>query len=167
MSSQLNAFHFLVPIRIDAMSNRQLRAQIMLVEDNPADVFLIKKALEANNVESDVMHFPDGDQAITSLLSASDDHGAQLPDLILLDLNLPRRDGLDILHAIRSNPRLVDIPVAILTSSEAPSDKNRASRIGAVHYIVKPPELASFLGEVGRAINDLLSRGSSKTTNSS
>ena len=162
------AFTFLgsVPIRVDTMSNHQLRAQIMLIEDNPADVFLVKKALEANNVESDVMHFQDGDQAIRSLLSEGEDHGVQLPDLILLDLNLPCRDGLDVLHAIRSNPRLADIPVAILTSSEAPSDKNRASTIGAVHYIIKPPELASFLGEVGGAVNNLLSRRGSKTTNS-
>ncbi len=138
----------------------------MLIEDNPADVFLVKKALEANNVESDVMHFQDGDQAIRSLLSEGEDHGVQLPDLILLDLNLPCRDGLDVLHAIRSNPRLADIPVAILTSSEAPSDKNRASTIGAVHYIIKPPELASCLGEVGGAVNNLLSRRGSKTTNS-
>jgi CheY-like chemotaxis protein len=141
------------------MTDRASRPRITLIEDNAADVFLIKKALQAKNIDCDVTHFEAGDQALAALML----NNADLPDLILLDLNLPRTDGLDILRAIRTRPRLANIPVAIMTSSEASSDKHRASALGAVRYIMKPPELEDFLTQVGDAISDLLFAKSDRT----
>jgi DNA-binding response OmpR family regulator len=101
---------------------------------------------------SSCIRLDNGDDALASLTFSNDS-----PKLALPDLNLFGGDGLDILRAIRSNRRLVDVPVAILTSSDAARDKNRASIMGAACYITKPPELESFIADVGGAIRDLLS----------
>ena len=82
----------------------------------------------------------------------------QSPDLIILDLNLPRRGGFDVLQTIRSKPSLVGVPVGILTSSDAVKDRHRIAVTGGELYIHKPPELEDFLEQVGQAVEDLLAR---------
>jgi CheY-like chemotaxis protein len=133
-------------------------ARIMLVEDEPGDVYLLEKALRERQISYDLTCFEDGEEAIQGL-----DAGF-VPDLILLDLNLPRRDGFSVLRAIRSRPALVGVPVGVLTSSEAPSDRSRVSLIGAERYIHKSLELSEFLREVGQAVEELLSTGLNRGT---
>lgn len=126
---------------------------IMLVEDNPADVFLIKEALRSHGVPFRLRWFPDGEGAVsyTDELQRHSD----IPDLILLDLNLPRLNGKEVLTRIRMNPNLAQVPVAILTSSDSAQDRRETARLGANCYIRKPPTLDEFLG-VGGTIKELL-----------
>jgi CheY-like chemotaxis protein len=79
-----------------------------------------------------------------------------VPDLIFLDLNLPKADGLELLRLIRTWPHLAKVPVAVLTSSSAPEDKERAYQLGANLFITKPAGLAEFLAAIGGAATELL-----------
>ena len=127
---------------------------IVLAEDNPADVYLIRQALTEHRVSCEVCVVRDGKSAIR-LFNANDGSHPQPPDLILLDLNLPQHDGIEILKAIRRREELADVPVAILSSSESPNDLRAASELGAVRYIRKPLELEAFMS-LGQAIKELL-----------
>jgi chemotaxis family two-component system response regulator Rcp1 len=128
--------------------------RILLVEDNPGDVYLLEKTLQSRHLSYELTRYVDGEQAIRAL------HGDDyvVPDLIILDLNLPRRGGFDVLQTIRSKPAMVGIPVGILTSSDAVKDRHRIAVSGGELYIHKPPELEDFLEQVGQAIEDLLAR---------
>jgi two-component system, chemotaxis family, response regulator Rcp1 len=125
---------------------------ILLVEDNAGDVYLLEKALKTRGLSYTLTRFEDGEQAIRAL--ERDEWGA--PDLIILDLNLPRRGGFDVLQMIRGKPSMVGVPVAILTSSDAAKDRHRVTLTGGERYIHKPPMLDEFLEEVGRAIEEML-----------
>jgi chemotaxis family two-component system response regulator Rcp1 len=125
---------------------------VMLVEDNAGDVYLLEKALQQLQMNYELIRYIDGEQAIRAL--QKDDHS--IPDLILLDLNLPRREGFDVLRIIRSSPSMVGVPVGILTSSDAVGDRHRVALLGAERYIHKPPTLEEFIDQVGRAIKELL-----------
>lgn len=128
------------------------RTRILLVEDNAGDVYLLEKALKGRRLNYELIRYSDGEQAIRAL--EKDD--CLVPDLIILDLNLPRRGGFDVLQTVRSRPAMVGIPVAILTSSDAAKDRHRIALTGVERYIHKPPMLDDFLNEVGRAIEDML-----------
>ncbi|PYU33486.1 MAG: hypothetical protein DMG28_07940 [Acidobacteria bacterium] len=132
-------------------------ASIVLVEDNPADVLLVRKALQEKGIKCELTCFETGEKALKNLSQ----EGRLAPDLILLDLNLPGADGVDVLRKICSIPRLSEVPVVILTSSESPSDIQRTARIGAARYIRKPSRLEDFLTEVGRAVEEMLLRSGS------
>jgi len=127
-------------------------ARILLVEDDPGDIYLFEKALKDRGIDYELTCFEDGEAAIQNL-----DAGLNA-DLILVDLNLPRKDGFDVLHAIRNTPAFVDVPVGVFTSSQAQADKARASLLGANRYIHKSPELEEFLNDVGTAVQELLRR---------
>ena len=129
-------------------------ARIWLIEDNQGDVYLLEKALQNRHVIYDLTRHEDGEQAMRAL--ARED--CLVPDLILLDLNLPRREGFEVLREIRMRPSLVGVPVGILTSSDAAKDRHRVALIGAERFIHKPPTLDEFINQVGQAIEDLLSR---------
>jgi CheY-like chemotaxis protein len=135
-------------------SQRRNPLRIALVEDEPGDVYLLEKVLRNQNLNYELTLFEDGDAALRGLAG----EGGVVPDLILLDLNLPKRDGFEILRAIRSRPALVGVPIGIFTSSEAVADRSRVSLLGAERYIHKPPELQDFVEQVGSAISDLLTR---------
>ena len=127
--------------------------RITLIEDNPADVYLLEEALRTHGVVFEMDWIADGEQGLARLSNLGD--GA-LPNLILLDLNLPKVDGKELLAAIRRIPALRDTPVAILTSSDSPSDRRDTEALGADCYIKKPPTLDEFLA-IGRVIKDLVS----------
>jgi CheY-like chemotaxis protein len=127
---------------------------IVLVEDNPADVLLVTKALQAKGLNCALTSFESGEKALKNLSQK----GRLSPDLILLDLNLPGADGVDVLGKILAIPRLSEVPVAILTSSESPSDMQRTARIGAARYIRKPSALEDFYREVGCGVEEMLLR---------
>ncbi len=126
---------------------------IVLVEDNPADVFLIKEALRTHHIPFQLRWFSDGEGAVSYVDELQ--RKSAIPDLILLDLNLPRLDGKEVLSRIRGNPQLVNVPVAILTSSDSPHDRRETTKLGANCYIRKPPTLDAFL-RVGSTIKELL-----------
>ena len=133
--------------------------RIVLVEDNPADVFLLEKALQSRNIVYQLIQYEDGEQAMRAI---SAEHAGR-PDLILVDLNLPRREGYDVLGAVRRIPRLVGVPVGVLTSSDAVRDRHRAALIGVERYIHKPPTLEEFIEQVGVAVEELLATTKGKS----
>lgn len=132
-------------------------AEIVLIEDNPGDVFLVELALQANQVSYHLTRFETGDEALGALCTPEGDPAhAFHPDAILLDLNTPKSDGFEVLGTLKRNPSLADVPIAIITSSQARSDKHRTSLMGAVRYIEKPSELEKFLSTVGMAVKEML-----------
>ncbi len=131
-------------------------AQIVLIEDNSADVLLVELALKENGILFELTRFKDGQAAVDSLCADAGGKDGLHPDAILLDLNTPRSDGFEVLGKLRQNPRLSDVPIAIITSSQAHSDKHRTSLMGAVRYIEKPSQLGEFLSTVGLAVKEML-----------
>lgn len=129
--------------------------QILLAEDNPADVYLIRHALAENNVLCSLELARDGKEALSFLRARSDSVSTAAPDLILLDLNLPQHDGVEILQHIRQNGRLAAVPVIVFTSSDSPSDRLSATQLGITRYIKKPSLLDEFLA-IGAVIREVL-----------
>lgn len=125
--------------------------EMLLVEDNPGDARLAKEALKDSKLLNNIHHVSDGEQAIDFLRRAGAYAGAPRPDLILLDLNLPRKDGREVLAEIKADPNLKTIPVVVLTTSEAEQDILQSYRLHANCYITKPVGFASFV-EVVHAI---------------
>ncbi len=114
---------------------------ILLVEDDPGDVVLVREAFEHNKVRNELRVASDGVYALEQL----NDPERPLPDLILLDLNLPRMDGRELLAKIREDPRLTRIPVVVLTTSDAEADILRSYELHANAYVTKPVDLNRFL----------------------
>jgi CheY-like chemotaxis protein len=129
-------------------------AQIVLIEDNPADVLLVKMALRENGIEHSLTRFESGEEAI-KVLCAETTADFFVPDVILLDLNTPRTDGFEALHRFKEFPRLAGVPIAIFTSSRDRKDKHHAAIQGA-RYIEKPSQLNEFLASVGQAVKEML-----------
>lgn len=124
----------------------------MLVEDNPGDVDLTLEALRDAKVRNHISVAKDGVDAMARLTRQPPHADHPRPDLILLDLNLPRMDGRELLAAIRANPELAHIPVVVLTSSAAERDIARTYALHANCYVTKPIDLDQFI-EVVRSIH--------------
>jgi two-component system, chemotaxis family, response regulator Rcp1 len=139
------------------------RVRIFLAEDNPSDVMLIEEALKRRSLAFELDHFTTAEQAIDAAQSCGSE-GQPVPDLILLDYNLPRGNGSEVLAAAAKNPRLADVPKAILSSSLRPAEIQEARRLGAVRFITKPAELEDFFKEVGTAVAELLKQGGRSAT---
>lgn len=125
----------------------QPEVQILLVEDNPADVELTLHALRSNHLANQVQVVRDGEEALDFLFSRgshSERNSYAPPKLVLLDLKLPKVDGLDVLREIRSNPRTRPIPVVILTSSKEEKDMVAGYQLGVNSYIQKPVDFSEF-----------------------
>ena len=117
---------------------------ILLVEDNPDDVLFTLRAFERNNISNEVVVAVDGEQAL-DLLLPEDDSTALSPALVLLDVNLPKIDGLEVLRRIRSDPRTAGLPVVVLTTSNEERDIVDSYRLGANSYVRKPVMFADFV----------------------
>ena len=128
--------------------------RIMLIEDNPGDILLVELALKENGIAYELTHFNNGEEALRVLFSSAEAN-APVPDAILLDLNTPKSDGFNVLIKLRQSPRFSKTPIAILTSSQASSDKHRSALQG-VRYIQKPSQLEAFLATVGAAVKEML-----------
>lgn len=126
---------------------------ILLVEDNPHDLELTLVALERSQLANEVVVVRDGAEALDYLLRANAyaDRPGGNPAVLLLDLKLPKVDGLEVLAKLRETERLRSIPVVMLTSSREEPDLNRAYQLGVNAYVVKPVEFKEFVG----AISDL------------
>lgn len=118
---------------------------ILLVEDNPGDIRLTREAFKAAEQEIALQTVTNGDDAVEFLQQSSDN---ELPNLILLDLNLPGRDGCEVLEVIRDDPRLKPLPVLMLTSSETEEDIARCYDARANAYLTKPTDPAEFISVV-------------------
>ena len=124
---------------------RTLRAiEILMVEDNPGDVRLTREALKGGKVWNQLHVVEDGVAALDYLNQRAPYEQASRPDLILLDLNLPKKDGREVLSAIKSDPGLKVIPVVILTTSQAEEDVLRAYNLNANCYVTKPVDFDQF-----------------------
>ena len=128
-------------------------AEILLVEDNPGDVRLTIEALRDSKVQNQLNVVRDGVEALSFLRREGAFVNAVRPDLILLDLNLPRKDGREVLAEIKADARLRTIPVVILTTSQDERDVLRAYDLHANCYITKPVDLEQFMTVV-RSIED-------------
>ena len=118
-----------------------LPIQVLLVEDNPADARLTREVLADSKLTLDVREVRDGEAAIEALRKASATEGGRLPDLILLDLNLPRMDGREVLAEVKNHSVWKSIPVVVLTSSKAEKDIVQSYQLHANCYITKPIDL--------------------------
>jgi two-component system, chemotaxis family, response regulator Rcp1 len=118
---------------------------ILLVEDNPGDVRLTREALREGKVRNHLYVAADGVEALRFLRREGEHADAVRPDLILLDLNLPKKDGREVLEEIKGDPALRSIPVVVLTSSQAEQDICRAYDLHANCYVTKPVDLEQFI----------------------
>jgi CheY-like chemotaxis protein len=127
--------------------------EILIVEDNPGDVRLTREAMQESKIIVSLQSVEDGVEAMAYLRRQGKYAAAARPDLILLDLNLPRKDGREVLQDVKSDDDLKRIPVVILTTSEAEEDILRSYNLHANAYVTKPVELEAFL-HVVRSIEE-------------
>lgn len=142
-------------------SKRERPIEILSVEDTPTDQILISEMLKSSSRPYKISFAFDGEEAIRFLQNVTGQENARLPDLILLDMNLPKKNGLEVLREIREQERLNDIPVVILTTSSAQMNRYICRSLRANCFITKPTSLSQFLG-VAKAIGyvcDNWSRG--------
>jgi two-component system, chemotaxis family, response regulator Rcp1 len=127
---------------------------VFLVEDNPADIFFVRTALRSEGIDSDVLVAQDGEKAIAFVETTDSDPEARCPKVILLDLNLPRTSGMEVLRCVKRSARFSDVPVIIVTSSDAATDRAEAASLGANGYFLKPQNLDEYmkLGSIVKAV---------------
>ena len=138
------------------------RRKLLIAEDNEADVFLIREALNLSGLDYDAEVASNGESALERVDEIAGSPGASI-DAILLDLNLTTHSGLEILEHVRGTPAFDDTRIIILTSSDSPGDRQRASDLGSDLYIRKPMDFDEFM-QVGRRIADLLTKGEQTAT---
>ena len=117
---------------------------ILLVEDNADDVALTIRALKKNNLLNEIAVARDGAEALEMLFGSGESLPMPLPELVLLDLNMPKISGLELLQRIRANDRTRLLPVVVLTTSDEEKDRIESYRLGANSYVAKPVEFAEF-----------------------
>ncbi|MEI7795198.1 MAG: response regulator [Methylococcaceae bacterium] len=122
--------------------------EILLLEDEPADAYLVRMALRESKTTANLHHVVDGREGLNFLQQIGTYANSPRPDLILLDLNMPRMNGYEFLIAVKENPALDGIPIIVLTTSEAESDVSRAYKLGASSYISKPVDMSKFVDTV-------------------
>lgn len=117
---------------------------VLLVEDDPGDVLLIREAFEDHKIGNLLNVVSDGVEAMQYVRAEGEHAGVARPDLILLDLNLPRKSGIEVLDEIKGDPQLSTIPIVVLTTSEAEEDIVGAYKLHANAYITKPVDFEQF-----------------------
>lgn len=133
--------------------NEQKQIDVLLVEDDPGDVLMTREAFEENKVANRLAVVNDGASAMEYLRKEGQYADAPTPDMVLLDLNLPRMDGREVLAAMKSDEALRRIPVVVLTTSEAEEDVLRSYSLHANAYVTKPVDFQRFI-DVVRQIDD-------------
>ena len=123
---------------------------VLLVEDDPGDVLMTREAFEHFQIANTLHVVGDGEQAMHFLRKTGDYSGMPTPGLILLDLNLPRRNGLEVLAEMKADDDLLSIPVVVLTTSQAQEDILRSYALHANAYVSKPVDFDKFVGVIGQ-----------------
>ena len=133
-------------------------ALIVLAEDNPADVLLVRTALEEEGLQFNLHSLSDGEEVLRMLdgVDGGPD-GAGAPELFILDLNLPRYSGEEILDRIKKSPSCCSAPVIVLTSSDSPKDRQSAAQRGVAEYFRKPTDLEAFM-QLGKIVRRVLAQ---------
>jgi len=129
------------------------KKSILLVEDNPDDEALTRRALQRNRIGNELIVVRDGAEALDYLFGTGSYQGrdlSEMPQVVLLDLKLPKIDGLEVLRRLRAHPPTRVLPVVILTSSDEEQDILRGYELGANSYVRKPVEFAEFVEAVGK-----------------
>jgi two-component system response regulator len=126
---------------------------VLLVEDDPGDVMLVREAFAADKVGNTLSVVSDGVEAMRFVRAEGEYADVERPDLVLLDLNLPRKSGAEVLAEIKSDPHLSTIPVVVLTTSQAEEDVLRSYEMHANAYVTKPVDFDRF-GEIVRQIDE-------------
>jgi len=132
------------------------KVPVLLVEDNAGDVLLLRQTLTEHRVNSQIFVATNGEEAIR-LLDEIDETLLPCPELIILDLNLPRKTGFDVLRRVRSSPQCDRKPVVILSSTDGANLRAEAARFGVACYIRKPWDLEGYM-EIGRQLKAILSK---------
>jgi CheY-like chemotaxis protein len=135
--------------------------EILLAEDNPGDVLLFREALNNHGLPCNLVVAADGQKAIALL--GDEAGGSWLPDLIVLDVNLPKDNGEAVLRYLRRQPRLKSVPVIMLTSSSSPTDRATAMDLGANLYLQKSSDLNELLN-LGKIVEGVLTRNRASET---
>ena len=126
--------------------------RVLLAEDNPGDVMLVRDALQQQSIEFELLVVEDGDKIRSFLDNPARNHPG--PDILLLDLNLPRVDGPDMFRLLRDHPCCCDAPLIVITSSDSPRDRAWTEQFRVAHFFRKPSNYDAFmkLGELVRAV---------------
>jgi len=127
----------------------------VLIDDSQSDVFLVKAAIAAHDLDVELHVIEDGEEAIAFIARLDADDSAACPQLFLIDLNLPRTSGFEVLASLRKSKRCGSAPVVIITSSDAERDRVASAALGATNYFQKPSGYDAFL-KIGEVIQELL-----------
>ena len=133
--------------------------QIVLAEDNATDVRMVREVLNRHNIHCDLKVLEDGDEALAFIDKLDLDLESPCPDLLLLDLHLPKRDGEEVLRYLRGSERCAQTPVVVLTSSDSPHDRESAEKNAALHYFRKPITVNQFMA-LGLIVKEVIARAS-------
>jgi CheY-like chemotaxis protein len=132
-----------------------MRLNILLAEDNLGDVLLVQQALDEFHVEAELHVVRDGAEAIDFLSRMGSPGYAPCPNVMLLDLNLPKVDGPEVLREFRRRPDCAHTPVVVISSSDSPKDRARTAELGISRYFKKPSELGAFL-QLGAVVMEVV-----------
>jgi CheY-like chemotaxis protein len=139
--------------------NEVRRPRILIVEDNKTDVFLIREAIDICKIDADIEVLRDGQSAVSYFEQVDAEQLGSCPDLILLDMNLPRRNGDEVLRHLRASTRCRDAKVLIVSSSDAPKDRSAVESSGVAGYFRKPSSYDEFM-KLGPIVRTLLEQES-------
>jgi CheY-like chemotaxis protein len=129
--------------------------EVLLVEDNRPDAALIRDALKRERLEVRVREFADAETVAGYLQRMGTAPDFPCPEVVIMDLNLPRGDGLDLLKQIRTHPECGKVPVVVMSSSDSPKDRSAAENLGNTMFFRKPLDLDAFLG-IGKIVRQIL-----------
>jgi two-component system, chemotaxis family, response regulator Rcp1 len=132
-----------------------MSTEVLLVEDNRPDAALVREALKSEHLEVRVREFTDAETAAGYLSRMGSTPDFPCPALVIMDLNLPRGDGLDLLKQIRAHPECGKVPVVVMSSSDSPRDRSVAENLGNTKFFRKPADLDAFLG-IGKIVREIL-----------
>ena len=153
------------PYQADTAAARK-RHRILVVEDNKADVFLIREAIEAAEVEADLEIVQDGERALRFFDHVDGDHSVPCPVLAIIDINLPRRHGGEVIQEMRKSRRCANTLVLVVTSSDSAKDRDSMAKLGVNGYFCKPSKYDDFmkLGEIVKILVGSISEAAPPST---
>jgi|HubBroStandDraft_6_1064221.scaffolds.fasta_scaffold86367_5 CheY-like chemotaxis protein len=131
---------------------------ILLLEDNAGDILLVQEALQKHQIRHRLHVIRDGEEALAYVAHLGEPGAEPLPDLVLMDLNMPRADGGQILRAVRSHPGCAELPVIVVSSSDTLRDQARMAQLGVCRYFRKPLDFDAFM-QLGAIVGEVVGKG--------